>query len=76
VANPSEPGLMTIDSRRLIVLLVNPNPYGHYRGNVGLAVRAAIVCSLGQYFGQLELVGLSSSSCAHNCLLSQFEQQR
>jgi hypothetical protein len=44
--------------------------------DVDLVVRAAIVCSFGQYFGQLTPFGLSSSSCADSCLLSQFEQQR
>jgi hypothetical protein len=45
-------------------------------GNVGLVVRAAIVSSFGRYFGQVAPFGWSSSSCAHSCLLSQFEQQR
>ena len=48
---------------------------GHL-GNDGLVLRAAIVCSFGQYFGQLAIFGLSSSSCAQSCLVSQFEQQR
>src|SRR5260370_16016574 len=47
-----------------------------YPGNVDLAVRVAIVSSFGQYFGQVAPFGLSSSSCAHSCLLSQFEQQK
>jgi hypothetical protein len=39
-------------------------------------MRALIVCSFGQYFGQIAPFGLSSSSCTQSCLLSQFEQQR
>jgi hypothetical protein len=42
-----------------------------YSGNIGLVAMAAIVSSFGQYFGQLAALGLSSSSCAHSCLLSQ-----
>ena len=40
------------------------------------SMRASIVCSFGQYFGQVAPFGLSSSSCAQSCFLSQFEQQR
>ena len=50
--------------------------FGGSFGNAGFAVSVAIVCSFGQYFGQLAPFGLSSSSCAQSSLLSQFEQQR
>jgi hypothetical protein len=47
-----------------------------HAGNDGFVVSAAIVCSFGQYFGQLASFGLSSSSYSQSSLLPQFEQQR
>ena len=40
------------------------------------SVRAARVCSFGQYFGHIASRGLSSSSCTQSTLSLHFEQQR